>query len=89
MELNKEQLETIANRLCTLATYCNFMYDEAILASRLIGVYAKSSYEVVDRLHYVLRFSDNLLENLRSVSAFSDSLLIRERTLDDAEVSDV
>lgn len=89
MELNKEQLETISNRLCTLATYCHFMYDEATLGSRLIGVYSKSSYEVVDRLQCVLRFSDNLLDNLRSVSAALDSLLIRNKYLDDVEVSDV
>lgn len=89
MELNKEQLQTISNRLCVLATYCHFMYDEALLGARLIGVHSKSSYEVVTRLQDVLRFSDDLVDNLRSVSAALDSLLIRNKTLDDEEVSDV
>lgn len=88
MELTKEQLDTIANRLCALATYCRFMYDDAIIGSRVIGIYSKSSYEVQNRLRAVLSSSDKLLDNLHSVSAALDTLLIRDKVLDDAEVSE-
>ncbi len=89
MELTKEQLDTIGNRLCALAAYCQFVHDEAQVGSRLIGIYSKSSYEVVNRLQSVLRLSDSLLDSLRSVSVSLDSLLIRNKVLDDVEVSDV
>lgn len=89
MELTKEQLDTIAKRLCALATYCRYMYDDAMFGSRVIGVYSKSSYEVENRLRAVLSSSEKLLDNLHSVSAALDSLLIRDKVLDDVEVSDV
>lgn len=89
VELTKEQLDTIANRLCTLATYCRFAYDEAKVSSRIIGAYSKSSYDVVRRLQAVLRYSDNLLDSLHSVSAALDNLLINGKHLDDVEVADV
>ena len=88
MELSKEQLDNIANRLCALATYCQFVHDEATIGSRLIGVYSKSSSEVVNRLQAVLSCSDSLLDSLHSVSAALDDLLIKDKYLDDVEVSD-
>lgn len=89
MELTKEQLDTIVNRLCALATYCQFVHDEATIGSRFIGTHTKSSYDVVSRLQAVLSCSDNLLDSLQSVTAALDSLLIKAKYLDDVEVSDV
>lgn len=89
MELTKEQLDTIGNRLCTLATYCQFVHDEATIGSRLIGIYSKSSYDVVSRLQAVLSCSESLLDSLHFVSAALDDLLIRNKYLDDVEVSNV
>lgn len=89
MELIKEQLDTIADRLCRLATYCQIVHDEAIIGSRLIGTYTKSSYGVVNRLQAVLSSSDELLDSLRCATAALDSLLLFNKVLDDVEVSDV
>lgn len=87
--MTKEQLDTIANRLCSLASYCQFVHDEAVIGFRLIGIYEKSSYDVTNRLRAVLRFADNLLDDLHCVSASLDDLLIKDKHLDDVEVSDV
>lgn len=88
MELSKEQLDTIANRLCTLATFCQLVHDESTIGSRLIGLYSKTSYDVVNRLRTVLRCADKLLDELDCVSASLDDLLIKDKHLADVEVSD-
>lgn len=86
MELTKEQLDMIINRLCVLATYCQFVHDEATIGSRLVDVHYKTSYDVVTCLQAVLQCSDNLIHSLHSVSAALDSLLVRNKILDDEEV---
>lgn len=85
VELTAEELQKISDRLCNLATECHFMYDEAKFASRMVGVYSTSSYQVVNRLQGVLRRADNLLDELHFVSASLDDILIRHKVLDDAE----
>lgn len=89
MQLSKEQLDTISDNLCALSTYCQFLYDESRIGSRLIGIYCKSSYEVVERLRAVTRLADDLLDKLHCVTASLDDLLIKEKYLDAVEVSDV
>lgn len=85
MEISEEEIEKICERLCNLATECHFMYDEATLASRLVGCYCNSSYQVISHLQDVLRRSDDLLDDLRRVSASLDDLLIKDKTLNDVE----
>lgn len=89
MRLTKEQLDTISNRLCRLSTFCHFVYDEAYLGSRTIGIQSKSFDEVVGRLQAVLHLFDDLLDEAHCVSAALDDLLIKDKYLDDVEVSDV
>lgn len=89
MKLTEEQLDKIANRLCRLSTHCHFVYDEAYLGSRIIGIHSSSYDEVVSRLQAVLHLVDDLLDEVHCVSASLDDLLIRNKYLDDVEVSNV
>ena len=89
MKLSQEELDKISIRLCDLATECNFMYDAAKIGSRVIGCYCNSSYQVINVLQEVLRRANNLLDDLHCVSAALDDLLIKDKHLDDVEVSDV
>ena len=87
MEISKEELDTISRRLCDLATELHFMYDEAIIVSRLVGCYCNTLYRVIPQLKYVLHRSDALLDDLHRVEASLDDLLIKEKILDDEECS--
>ena len=87
--MSKNELRKISSRLCDLACECQFVADEAKVYSRIVGVYSDSSDSVIDHLHQVLRRADNLLDELRLVSASLDDLLIKDKHLDDAEVADV
>lgn len=89
MKMSKDELRKISSRLCDLACECQFMCDEAKIGSRLVGCYSDSSYSVIDHLQQVLRRADNLLDALHCVSASLDDLLIKDKHLDDVEVSDV
>ena len=89
MKISKEELKTISDRLCNLATECHFMYDESIIASRLVGCYCDSSYQVISQLQVVLRRTDRLLDDLHRVSASLDDLLIKDKILDDEGCSNV
>lgn len=89
MKLSDEELNEISKRLCSLASECLFMHDEATIGCRLIGVYSTTPYSVVARLRAVLCRVDNLLDDLHCVSAALDDLLIKEKYLDDVEVSNV
>ena len=89
MKLSAEELDKISRRLSGLAADCLFMHDEATIGCRLIGVYSTTPYAVINRLRAVLCRADNLLDDLRCVSASLDDLLIRDKYLDDVEVSDV
>ena len=86
MKMSSEELKKISSRLCDLATECQFMYDEAKIASRLVGCYCNSSYQVISQLQVVLRRYDDLLNDLHRVSASLDDLLIKDRILDDEEM---
>ena len=89
MKMSKEELDEISSRLCNLATECQFMYDEAKIASRIVGCYCDSSYQVISQLQVVLRRYDILLDDLHRVSASLDDLLIKNKILDDEECSNV
>lgn len=89
MKLTKEQLDMIAKRLCRLSMRCQFVYDDSLLGSRIIGIHCNSYDEVVGRLQAVLDLADDLLDEVHCVSAVLDDLLIKDKYLDDVEVSDV
>mgnify|MGYP001772822347 CR=1 FL=1 len=89
MKISKEELDEISSRLCDLAIECRFMYDEALIASRLVGCYCDSSYQVISQLQVVLHRYDNLLDDLHRVSASLDDLLIKDKILDDEGCSNV
>ena len=86
MKLSREELNEISIRLINLATECMFMYDEAKIASRLVGCYCDSSYGVVDELQSVLRRADKLLDDLHCVETTLDGLLVQHKVLDDEEM---
>lgn len=86
MKLSQEELSKISVRLCHLATECQFMHDEAMYASRLIGCFIESSYGVESQLQVVLRRYDKLLDDLHCVEATLDGLLVKHKVLDDEEM---
>lgn len=89
MKMSEKELLKISERLINLAAELHFMYDAAKLASRIVGCYCDSSYEVITHLQDVLRRADNLRNDLCLVSASLDDLLVKNKPLDDVEVSDV